>query len=108
MALLEEEVKELSEASSSRDLVAIADALGDCVYVLYGTALTYGIDLDAVIAEIHRSNMSKLGPGRRPLLRFDGKVIKGPFYTPPDLAPIVAPGGALRALPSTALSAPKP
>jgi NTP pyrophosphatase (non-canonical NTP hydrolase) len=89
MALIEEEVEELREASRGRDLVAIADALGDCVYVLYGTALTYGIDLDAVLAEIHRSNMSKLGPEGKPLLRPDGKVIKGPFYTPPDLTNIV-------------------
>jgi predicted HAD superfamily Cof-like phosphohydrolase len=61
VALLEEEVGEFVAASERGDLIGIADALADIVYVAYGTALTYGIDLDAVLQEGHRSNMSKLG-----------------------------------------------
>jgi len=83
--LLEEEVAEFKEAVADGNLVAIADALGDIAYVLYGTALSYGIDLDAVIAEIHRSNMSKIGPDGKPLLREDGKVLKPSTFTKPDL-----------------------
>ena len=58
VALLEEEVGEFVSASERRDLIGVADALADIVYVAYGTALTYGIDLDAVLHEVHRSNMS--------------------------------------------------
>src|SRR5689334_10006208 len=72
--LLVEEVQEFADAARSGDLVALADALADIAYVTYGAALTYGIDLDAVLREIHRSNMSKLGPDGRPVLRTDGKV----------------------------------
>ena len=66
-------------------LVDITDALADVVYVAYGTALTLGIDLDAALAEVHDSNMSKLGEDGRPLKREDGKVLKGPGYRRPDL-----------------------
>lgn len=59
------------------------------VYVAYGTALSYGIDLDAVLAEVHRSNMSKLGADGRPIHREDGKAMKGPGYTPPDIAAVL-------------------
>jgi predicted HAD superfamily Cof-like phosphohydrolase len=90
VALLEEEVAEFRTAARDDDLVAIADALGDIAYVLYGTALTYGIDLDAVIAEVHRSNMSKLGPDGVPILREDGKVLKPPSFTRPDLGTVLA------------------
>jgi len=79
------DVRRVDEA----DLVEIADALGDIVYVAYGAALAFGIDLDAVLAEIHRSNMSKLGTDGKPIYRADGKVLKGPNYSPPNLAPIV-------------------
>jgi predicted HAD superfamily Cof-like phosphohydrolase len=68
----------------------LADALGDIVYVAYGAAVTYGLDLDAVLAEIHRSNMSKLGLDRRPIMRADGKVLKGPAYRPPDIGTVLA------------------
>jgi len=88
--LLEEEVAEFKQATRDGDVVAIADALGDIAYVLYGTALTYGINLDAVIAEIHRSNMSKLGADGKPILRGDGKVLKPPTYSPPDLRSVLA------------------
>ena len=84
--LLEEEVSEFVAASEKEDLVGIADALADIVYVIYGTALTYGIDLDSVLREVHRSNMSKLGDDGKPLIRGDGKVLKSERYFPPDIA----------------------
>jgi predicted HAD superfamily Cof-like phosphohydrolase len=83
--LLCEEIHELSSAFDRDDLIGVADALGDIVYVLFGTALTVGIDLDAVVSEVHRANMSKLDRNGDPLLRADGKVLKGPDYRPPDI-----------------------
>jgi predicted HAD superfamily Cof-like phosphohydrolase len=83
--LLVEEVGEFADATSDQDIVAMADALGDIVYVAYGAAVTYGIDLDAVLAEIHRSNMSKLDANGRPVLREDGKVLKSSRYRPPNV-----------------------
>jgi predicted HAD superfamily Cof-like phosphohydrolase len=90
VALLEEEVCEFVTASDKGDLVAIADALADIVYVIYGTALTYGIDLDSVLREVHRSNMSKLDSDGRPLIRDDGKVLKSERYFPPDIASVLS------------------
>jgi predicted HAD superfamily Cof-like phosphohydrolase len=89
VALLEEEVAEFVTASADKDLIAIADALADIVYVAYGTALTYGIDLNAVLHEVHRSNMSKLGRDGKPILRNDGKVVKSERYFRPDIASIL-------------------
>jgi predicted HAD superfamily Cof-like phosphohydrolase len=86
VALLEEEVGEFVAASEQGDLVGIADALADIVYVVYGTALTYGIDLDEVLREVHRSNMSKLGRDGKPLISDDGKVLKSETYFPPNIA----------------------
>lgn len=83
--LLREEFEEFADAVENADLVAIADALADIVYVAYGSALTYGIDLDAVLREVHRANMSKLGADGRPLMRGDGKVLKPATYSPPDV-----------------------
>ena len=88
-ALIEEEVRELSEAAQAGDLVAVADALADIVYVAYGTAHVYGIDLDAVLDEVHASNMTKLGADGRPVRRADGKVLKGPAYRPPDISAVL-------------------
>jgi predicted HAD superfamily Cof-like phosphohydrolase len=88
--LLEEEVGEFVAASGKRDLVGIADALADIIYVVYGTALTYGIDLDPVLSEVHRSNMSKLDSDGKPLIRDDGKVLKSGQYFPPDIASVLA------------------
>ncbi|OBB17695.1 nucleotide pyrophosphohydrolase [Mycolicibacterium setense] len=88
--LLVEEVQEFADAARRGDLVALADALADITYVTYGAALTYGIDLDAVLREIHRANMSKLGPDGRPVLRNDGKVLKPVTYRPPNVKAVLA------------------
>ena len=72
-----------------RDAVEAADALADLVYVIYGMALETGIDLAAVLAEVQRSNMSKLGVDGRPVHREDGKVLKGPDYFPPDVEAVL-------------------
>lgn len=90
VALLEEEVSEFVTAAEKGDLVGIADALADIIYVVYGTALTYGIDLDAVFREVHRSNMSKLDIDGKPLIRDDGKVLKSERYFPPDIVSVLA------------------
>lgn len=87
--LITEEYKEFMYASESDDLVGIADALADLVYVIYGTALEYGIPLSAVLQEVHRSNMSKLENGV-PILREDGKILKGSNYSPPEVAGVLA------------------
>lgn len=87
--LQEEETNELKLATLREDVVEVADALADIVYVAYGTALVYGIDLDAVVAEVHRSNMTKLGENGEPLYRQDGKVMKGPNYEPPRIAEVL-------------------
>ena len=97
VALLEEEVGEFVTASEKGDLIGIADALADIVYVVYGTALTYGIDLDSVLQEVHRSNMSKLTGDGKPLIREDGKVLKSDQYFPPDIASALGLQGNLSA-----------
>jgi predicted HAD superfamily Cof-like phosphohydrolase len=81
VALIEEELAEFRNAGQRRDLVGVADALGDLLYVIYGAGVSYGIDLEPVFREIHRSNMSKgcSSVACRP----DGKVLKGPNYSPP-------------------------
>ena len=73
----------------TRDTVEAADALADLVYVIYGMALETGIDLAAVLAEVQRSNMSKLGADGKPVYREDGKVLKGPGYFAPDVAEVL-------------------
>ena len=87
--LITEEVRELEVALANENLVDIADALTDILYVAYGAGHAFGIDLDACFAEVHRSNMSKLGPNGKPLYREDGKVLKGPDYFDPDLESIL-------------------
>lgn len=95
-ALIEEEVRELADAARAGDVVGVADALADIVYVAYGTAHVYGIDLDAVLDEVHASNMTKLGADGRPVRRADGKVLKGPGYRPPDVRAVLARGAGAR------------
>jgi predicted HAD superfamily Cof-like phosphohydrolase len=87
--LLTEEFREYIAACEANDFIGMVDALGDMKYVIEGTAIAYGVNLDAVSAEIHRSNMTKLGEDGRPVYRADGKVIKGPHYDPPKLAKVL-------------------
>lgn len=84
MSLLEEEVNEYFDAEESLDIVGIADALADIIYIACGTAVSYGIPLDKVFEEVHRSNMAKLVDGK-PIYREDGKVLKPEGWTPPDI-----------------------
>ncbi|MGW0710384.1 pyrophosphohydrolase domain-containing protein [Streptomyces sp. NPDC002643] len=91
--LLAEEAAEVAEVSIEGPLDRLAHELADVVYVAYGTALVHGIDLDAVIAEIHRSNMTKLGPEGRVARRADGKVLKGEHYRAPDIAGVLREQG---------------
>lgn len=87
--LLEEEHDEYLLGEATNDIVEIADGLADMLYIIAGTALEYGIPLEAVFNEVHRSNMSKLGLDGKPMIREDGKVLKGPNYTPPDIEGII-------------------
>lgn len=89
--LLMEEVIELSDAMKENNVVEVADAIVDCVYILLGTAHTYGLGpvIADVFAEVHASNMSKLGIDGRPVRREDGKVLKGPGYFKPKIADII-------------------
>ena len=75
------------------DLVNLAHELADLAYVVEGTNLEIGVDGEAVGVEVHRANMSKLGPDGRPVLRADGKVQKGPHYAPPDIARVLREQG---------------
>lgn len=86
--LMQEENKEYFEAVQNDDLVEVADALGDQLYILCGTILKHGLQdkIGAIFEEIHRSNMSKLGEDGKPIYREDGKVLKGPTYFRPDIA----------------------
>jgi predicted HAD superfamily Cof-like phosphohydrolase len=88
-SLIEEEVGELRAAAAAGDVIGVADALADIVYVAYGTAHTYGVDLDAVLDEVHASNMTKLGADGAPIRREDGKVLKGPGYRAPDIGAVL-------------------
>lgn len=93
LKLILEEVMELMAAMWKRDLVGIADALADILYVVHGMAIAYGIDLDACFREVHSSNMSKLGNDGKPVYRKDGKVSKGPAYRKPDLRKVMGING---------------
>jgi predicted HAD superfamily Cof-like phosphohydrolase len=86
--LLDSEVQELRDAIAAGDRVLAADALADIVYVAVGTAVRLGIPFDKVLAEVHRSNMTKLIPPIE--LRADGKILKGPHYEPPQIEAILA------------------
>ena len=83
--LIVEELNELIDANEDKDLIGIADALTDILYVTYGAGHAFGIDLDECFREVQRSNMSKLGEDGKPIYREDGKVLKGPNYSEPDL-----------------------
>jgi len=87
--LIREELAELLQAQADQNLVEIADALTDLLYVVYGAGHAYGINLDTCFAEVHASNMSKLGEDGKPIYREDGKVLKGPNFFEPELEEIV-------------------
>ena len=89
--LMKEENEEYLEAAQKNDLIEVADALGDMLYILCGTILSHGMQhkISEVFKEIQRSNMSKLGPDGKPIYREDGKVLKGPNYFKPDIAAVL-------------------
>ena len=87
--LIEEELNELKEAIKNNDLVEVADALTDILYVTYGAGHSFGVDLDKCFDEVQRSNMSKLGEDGNPIYNDSGKVMKGPNYSAPDLKKII-------------------
>ena len=89
--LMAEENEEYLEAAKNGDLVEVADALGDMMYILCGTILSHGMQhkIEEVFEEIQRSNMSKLGEDGKPIYRADGKVLKGPNYFRPNIAGII-------------------
>jgi len=91
IALIVEELNELKDAIKDKDMIEVADALTDILYVTYGAAATFGINIDECFSEVHRSNMSKLQPDGTVKRREDGKIQKGENYSPPDLKPIVYP-----------------
>jgi len=87
--LIDEELEELKMAFDNDDIIEVADALTDLLYVVYGAGHAFGIDLDECFLEVHESNMSKLGEDGRPIYREDGKVLKGSDYFPPNLKEIL-------------------
>ena len=88
--LIKEELDELQEAMSNNDLLEVADALTDILYVTYGAGHAFGIDLDKCFDEVQNSNMSKLGENGEPIYNESGKVMKGPNYFKPDLSKFVS------------------
>jgi predicted HAD superfamily Cof-like phosphohydrolase len=87
--LIEEELEELKVAMKNKDLLEVADALTDILYVTYGAGHAFGIDLDKCFKEVQSSNMSKLGEDCKPIYNESGKVMKGPKYFKPDLTKFV-------------------
>ena len=88
--LIKEELDELQEAMKNNDLLEVADALTDILYVTYGAGHAFGIDLDKCFDEVQNSNMSKLGENGEPIYNETGKVMKGPKYFKPDLSKFVS------------------
>ena len=84
--LIKEELDEFKHALENKDLLEVADALTDILYVTYGAGHAFGIDLDACFQEVQSSNMSKLGENGKPIFNNEGKVMKGPNYFKPDLS----------------------
>jgi len=89
--LMKEENEEYLDAANNNDLVEVADALGDMLYILCGTIIEHGVQhkIEEIFEEIQRSNMSKLGEDGQPIYREDGKVLKGPDYFRPDIQSIL-------------------
>tara|TARA_B100001093_G_scaffold492348_1_gene533376 strand:+ start:391 stop:762 length:372 start_codon:yes stop_codon:yes gene_type:complete len=88
--LIREELEELTEAMNNKDLLEVADALTDILYVTYGAGHAFGIDLDKCFNEVQNSNMSKLDLNGKPIYNESGKVMKGPKYFKPDLSKFVS------------------
>ena len=84
--LITEELEELKNAMDNKDLLEVADALTDILYVTYGAGHAFGINLDKCFDEVQNSNMSKLGKNGKPIYNESGKVLKGPDYFKPDLS----------------------
>ena len=87
--LIKEELDEFKQALDNKDLLEVADALTDILYVTYGAGHAFGINLDACFEEVQNSNMSKLGNDKKPIYNDQGKVMKGPNYFKPDLSKFV-------------------
>ena len=87
--LIKEELEEFKHALENKDLLEVADALTDILYVTYGAGHAFGIDLDNCFEEVQNSNMSKLGKDGKPIRNEAGKVMKGPNYYKPDLSKFV-------------------
>ena len=88
--LIEEELNELKEAIKNNDIVEVADALTDILYVTYGAGHSFGVNLDKCFDEVQRSNMSKLGEDGKPIYNEFGKVMKGPNYFSPNLKKLLS------------------
>ena len=88
-SMIHEELIELSDAMDAKDPVAMADALADIIYVTAQQAAKYGFPVDALLEEVQRSNLSKLGEDGQPIFREDGKVLKGPKFSPPDIVGVL-------------------
>ena len=88
--LIKEELIELTEAMNNKDLLEVADALTDILYVTYGAGHAFGINLDKCFEEVQNSNMSKLDENGKPIYNEHGKVMKGPNYFKPDLSKFVS------------------
>ena len=86
LSLIYEELEELKKAISDNDILEVADALTDILYVTYGAGHAFGINLDKCFNEVQASNMSKLGKDKKPIYNEHGKVMKGPDYFKPDLS----------------------
>ena len=87
--LIEEELNELKQAIDDKNLVEVADALTDILYVTYGAGHAFGINLDKCFSEVQNSNMSKLDKNQKPIYNELGKVMKGPYYFKPDLKKVI-------------------
>ena len=86
LSLIQEELDELTKAINENDILEVADALTDILYVTYGAGHAFGVDLDKCFDEVQKSNMSKLGDDGKPIYNENGKVLKGPNYFKPDLS----------------------
>ena len=89
LSLIQEELDELTKAINENDILEVADALTDILYVTYGAGHAFGIDLDKCFDEVQKSNMSKLGKDGKPIFNEYGKVMKGPDYFKPDLSKFI-------------------